>query len=67
MYKYILDSIDQIDWLAIIPLIIFFTFFVGTIIQVVREKKSFIEKMEKMPLEEDWLVQVNENGSRIPD
>ncbi|MFT5167753.1 MAG: hypothetical protein ACI8P3_002991 [Saprospiraceae bacterium] len=53
MYKYILDSIDQIDWLAIIPLIIFFTFFVGTIIQVVREKKSFIEKMEKMPLEED--------------
>ena len=53
MYKYILDSIDQIDWLAIIPLLVFFTFFVGTIIQVIRKNKLFIEKMEKLPLEED--------------
>ena len=53
MYKYILDSVEQIDWLAIIPLLVFFTFFVGMLIQVIREKKSFIEKMEKLPLEED--------------
>jgi hypothetical protein len=53
MYKYILDSINQIDWLAIIPLLIFFVFFVGMTIQVVRTKKTFIEKMEKLPLEDD--------------
>jgi len=53
MYKYILESINQINWLAIVPLLIFFVFFLVTIIQVLAKKKSFIEKMEKLPLEEE--------------
>ena len=52
MYKYILESIDQINWLAIIPLIVFFCFFTLTIIRVIRKDKTFIEKMENMPLDE---------------
>lgn len=52
MYKYILESIDQINWLAIIPLIIFFLFFSMTVIRVMKEKKSHIEKMENLPLED---------------
>jgi len=52
MYKYILESIDQINWLAIIPLIIFFSFFTITLINVLRKKKSFIQRMEQLPFEE---------------
>lgn len=53
MYKYILETAGDIDWLALIPLIIFFVFFTMTIIRVVMTKKSYIEKMEQLPLEED--------------
>lgn len=53
MYKYILESVDNINWLAIIPLIIFFLFFITTIILVVKKKKYFIKKMENLPFEEN--------------
>ncbi|MBX2814501.1 MAG: hypothetical protein KTR24_00820 [Saprospiraceae bacterium] len=51
MYKYLLQSIDDINWLAIIPLLIFFVFFSVTIVSTIRKKKSFVEKMEKLPLQ----------------
>ena len=50
MYKYLLESINQINWLAIIPLLMFFSFFCVTVIQVMRKKKSDIQKLEQMPL-----------------
>ena len=56
MYKYILESFENINWLAIIPLLIFFLFFTVTTIRVMRKKKSFIEKMEKLPLEDNGTV-----------
>ena len=56
MYKYILESIDNINWLAIIPLLIFFIFFTVTSIRAMRAKKSYIEKMENLPLEDNRTV-----------
>jgi hypothetical protein len=53
MYKYILDSVNQIDWLAIIPLLIFFSFFTATVFVTLRKKKSFIDKMKQMPLDSE--------------
>jgi len=53
MYKYILDSVNQIDWLAIIPLLIFFCFFTITLIITMKKKDSFITKMKQMPLDND--------------
>lgn len=53
MYKYILESVNQINWLAIIPLLIFFIFFSVTIIRVIRKDKKFIDKMGNLPLEKD--------------
>jgi hypothetical protein len=58
MYKYILESAGDIDWLALIPLVIFFVFFTMTIIRVVMTKKSYIEKMEQLPFEEDTSLDV---------
>lgn len=53
MYKYILQSIEGINWLAILPLILFFTFFLITTIRVLRQKKSFTEHMAQLPLEDN--------------
>lgn len=53
MYKYILQSVENIDWLAIVPLLIFFIFFVSVTILTLRKKKSFVDKMGNLPLEED--------------
>jgi cbb3-type cytochrome oxidase subunit 3 len=53
MYKYILESVNNVNWLAIIPLIIFFIFFVSMFIYVVRTKKSHLDKMSNLPLSND--------------
>ncbi len=51
MYKKILESTD-IEWMAILPLVLFVTFFVGIIIMVIRRKQSFIDEMANLPLED---------------
>ena len=53
MYKYLLESIDQINWLAIVPLVLFFTFFVATLVYVMRINKEHVSKMERLPLDEE--------------
>ena len=53
MYKYLLESVDNINYLAIIPLAVFFIFFVATIVYAMRKNKSYIEKMGRMPLDEN--------------
>lgn len=51
MYKYLLASIEDINWLAIVPLVIFFVFFACIIYSTLKTKKSHVEKMEKLPLQ----------------
>ncbi|MCB0664302.1 MAG: hypothetical protein KDC80_00695 [Saprospiraceae bacterium] len=53
MYKYILQSVENINWLAIAPLLIFFIFFISVTILALRKNKSYVDKMGKLPLEED--------------
>lgn len=53
MYKYLLQSVENINWLAIIPLLIFFIFFVTVTVITLRKKKSYIERMGNLPLEEE--------------
>ncbi|NND34678.1 MAG: cbb3-type cytochrome c oxidase subunit 3 [Saprospiraceae bacterium] len=53
MYKYILQSIENINWLAIGPLLIFFIFFVYVTISTLIKKKSFIDHMGQLPLVDD--------------
>lgn len=52
MYKYILEQAGDIDFLAIIPLIIFVVFFVGVSLRAIRHDKKFVEKMANMPLDD---------------
>ena len=53
MYKYILESAGNINWMAIGPLLIFFIFFTIVVISALIKSKKFVEKMGNLPLEED--------------
>ncbi len=51
MYKYILQSIENINWLATGSLVLFFVVFVASAAWILTRKKEFIDKMSRMPLE----------------
>lgn len=53
MYKYILESVENINWLAAGTLVFFFLVFVGTTIWIMTRKKEFLDKMSNMPLEDE--------------
>ena len=51
MYKNVLESINGVDIYPVISLIIFFLFFLGVLIWVMKADKSYISKMGNLPLE----------------
>ena len=51
MYKYILESVSGINWMGVLPLIIFFIFFVITLVRVFKTDKEDIRKLENLPFE----------------
>ena len=53
MYKNILQSIDGVEIYAIIALLIFFLFFIGVTIWLLKVDKDYLKKMSKLPLESD--------------
>ena len=53
MYKYILEGAGNINWMAIFALVTFFLIFSISAITVFRQKKSFIQKMAHLPLEDN--------------
>lgn len=61
MYKYILESAGNIDWMAIGPLVFFFVFFVAISYMAITSKKSFIDKMGNMPFDDSTVQTNNDN------
>lgn len=55
MYKYILESAGNINWMALFALITFFSVFMISIWLVFRDSKDYISKMEHLPLEDDQM------------
>ena len=53
MYKYILEMAGNINWMAIFALLTFFTVFTIAIVLVLGKRRSFSDRMARMPLEED--------------
>ncbi len=54
MYKQILQRIsEEIDWMALTPLLLFFIVFAGVIIFVFAQRKGHFDYMAQLPLEED--------------
>mgnify|MGYP000451096557 CR=1 FL=1 len=56
MLKFVKHTMETIDGVAIFPIIsfvIFFSFFVGLLIWVMKTDKSYLNHVESLPLEED--------------
>ena len=53
MYKDILQSIEGIEFYAIVSMIIFIFFFIGLTIWVFKVDKKYIKQMSELPLKED--------------
>jgi cytochrome c oxidase cbb3-type subunit IV len=56
MYKNVLQSIVGVEVYAIISMLLFFSIFTGMIILVLRMRKSTIEHLSRLPLENDDVV-----------
>jgi cbb3-type cytochrome oxidase subunit 3 len=55
MYKYIIKTMGNVDWMAIVPLILFFAVFVGTALVWFRKDQKEVEAMANLPLDDGSL------------
>lgn len=60
MFKYIIESMNQTEWTALIPLVLFILIFTIIIIMVMRQKKTYTDKMANMPFEDDTTFKIEE-------
>jgi cbb3-type cytochrome oxidase subunit 3 len=52
MYKNVLQTIENVEIWPVISLIIFFLFFLGVLVYILRADKNHINKMKEMPLDD---------------
>jgi len=53
MYKHILDPISgSIDWMALLPLLLFTVVFTGVVLVTLRERKGHMDYMANLPLQD---------------
>ena len=54
MYKYILQSAGDINWMALFALITFFAVFMISAITIFGSSKKYINKMSNLPLHDSY-------------
>jgi hypothetical protein len=54
MYKYILESAGNINWMAVFALLTFFFIFVISAYAILVKSKAYVDKMAHMPLEDSY-------------
>jgi len=60
MFKYILEKAGDINWMAIVPLVLFVFFFTIIVWRTIRQKKEFVDRMANMPLQEDDTLDIEQ-------
>ena len=53
MYKYLLESSGNINWMALFALITFVAIFIIGSVNILRRDTAFIDKMANLPLEDN--------------
>ena len=53
MFKYILQSAGNIEWMAIGPLLLFVIVFVTSSWLILRQSKAYVDKMSHLPLDDN--------------
>ncbi len=56
MYKHIIKSMANVDFMAVVPLVLFLAVFVGTALVWYFKSPKAIDKMANIPLEDGSLV-----------
>jgi len=53
MFKHYFEIIEGIDIYPVVSLLVFFVFFIGVAIFIIFVDKSYLKKMESLPLENE--------------
>ncbi len=53
MYKYILESAGDINWMAIFALLTFFSLFMISTIAIFKKSDAYIDRMGNLPLDDN--------------
>lgn len=53
MYKHLLAESGNIEWMALLPLVIFVSFFVGLLLYVIRGNRKHFNEMAFLPFNEN--------------
>ncbi|TRX52663.1 cytochrome C oxidase Cbb3 [Fulvivirga sp. M361] len=59
MFKHYFELIHQVEIWPIISLSIFFSFFIGLLIWVIRADKDYIKSMSELPINDGSETRVN--------
>ena len=60
MFKYILERAGDIEWMAIVPLVLFVVYFVVIVWRALSQKKEFVDRMANMPLQDDNTLEIEQ-------
>ncbi len=55
MFKHYFEQVEGIATMPLISLVIFFTFFVGLTVWVIRANKQYLGEVEALPLEDNTI------------
>ncbi len=63
MFKYILETAGNINWMAIAALLTFVTIFLVSTAVVLRQDGAFIDRMSNLPLEDGFPLNTQKENS----
>ena len=63
MYKYILEGVGDINWMAVSALLTFVTVFLVSAVMAFRSPLAYLNKMSNLPLD-DSILQTSETDIR---
>ena len=52
MYKYIIKTMGNVDWMAVVPMLLFIAVFVGTALVWFRKNQKEVDIMANIPLDD---------------
>ena len=58
MFKHILEDAGNIEWMALVPLVLFVVIFSIIIWRTMTDKKEFIDRMANLPFQDDDNLEI---------
>jgi Na+/H+-dicarboxylate symporter len=59
MYKYIIKTMGNVDWMAVVPMLLFIAVFVGTALVWFRKNQKEVDVMANIPLDDGSLHDID--------